>query len=57
MDLLIGAIHQHCLGMCTEGLTWSVRSRASRVIIVVPVDTSISVWPDVDCSGDMMLHE
>jgi hypothetical protein len=40
-----------------EKLTWSIRSNASRVIIVVPVDTNISVWPDVDCSGEMIVHE
>ena len=38
-------------------LTWSIRSNASRVIIVVPVDTNISVWPEVDCSGEMIVHE
>jgi len=38
-------------------LTWSIRSKASNVIIVVPVETNISVWPDVDCSGDMIVHE
>lgn len=40
-----------------DGLTWSMRSRASKVIIVVPVDTNISVWPEVDCSGEMIVHE
>lgn len=40
-----------------KGLTWSIRSNASKVIIVVPVDTNISVWPEVDCSGEMIVHE